>query len=81
MKKKELYEMTIEELKQKATSTKFVAWFLDSILLILLFYSVYLSIKNGEIQISFVIPFACIPIVLMLHNNLKKINSEIKNRE
>jgi len=80
MKKKELSEMTIEELKQQATSIKVVGWFLLGALLILLCILIYMSIINSEIQTLFVIPIACFPIVLLLSNNLKKINTEIKNR-
>ncbi len=80
MAKKELNELTIEELKQRAKSIKIVTWFLVVMLLVLFCMTLYQSVRDGEMQILLVVPIALLPIVLFNFGNIKKINSEVKSR-
>jgi len=80
MAKKELNEMTTTELKKQAQSIKIIGLFLLVMLLFLLCFSIYLLLKDSEIQSLIVIPIALLPIVIALASNLKKINSEIESR-
>jgi uncharacterized protein YqhQ len=80
MAKKALNEMTTTELKNQAKTIKTIAWFLFVMLLILICFIIYLSIKDSEIQMLIVVPIALFPIIIALASNLKRINTEIESR-
>jgi FtsH-binding integral membrane protein len=82
MEKKELKDLTLEELKQRSKTSKTIAWFLAGTLLVLLGVAIYYSARKGEIQIPpLVVVLAGLVFVFLSFGNIKKINSEIKSRK
>jgi hypothetical protein len=81
MEKKELKDLTLEELKQRLKTSKTIAWFLAGTFLVLLGAAIYYSARKGEIQIPpLVVVLAGLVFVFLSFGNIKKINSEIKSR-
>jgi hypothetical protein len=80
MAQKQLKELTVDELKQRAKSIKIVTWFLVVMLLVLFCVTLYQSIRDGKIQTLLFVPIALFPIVLFNFVSIKKINSEVKSR-
>ncbi len=80
MVKKELNQMTIEELRKQAKTIKTISWFLLITLLILFCLLLYQSFSESETQTAVVIPIALLPIVIILAGSYKKIKTEIERR-
>ncbi|UPT70643.1 MAG: redox-active disulfide protein 2 [Flavobacterium sp. JAD_PAG50586_2] len=81
MKRKEidLSSLSIEELNKQAKKTKTIAGLLAGILLVEFVIGLFLTIRQG-FSIFLVIPFAFLPILIVNHQNIKKINEEIARR-
>ena len=80
MPKKELNQMTIEELRKQAKTIKTISWFLLITLLVFFGLLIYQSFSESETQTAVVIPIALLPVVFILAGSYKKIKTEIGQR-
>jgi TctA family transporter len=79
-KQPELSSLSIEELEKRAKTTKFAASFLLGVILLQLCIGIYLTIKNG-FNVFITLPFAFLPLVILIFNELKKIKTELEKRK
>ena len=80
MAKKELNQMTLEELRKQGKTTKVITWFLVITLLLCFCISLVQSFNENEMQRGVVLSVALLPIVFILLGGYKKIKAEIKQR-
>lgn len=80
MKENPYAKMTLDELNAKAKSLKSMTSIFSSLLLVMTFAGVFLSIRQGFSVFS-VLPVTFLPLFIININNIKKIKEEIKSRE
>jgi len=80
MAKKDLKELTINELEKQAKSLKTIALIFGILLVILSCFSVFVSLRDSEFQPVSIMPIVFFPFLLILAGSIKKINSEIRSR-
>ncbi|GAA4275167.1 hypothetical protein U6A24_17510 [Aquimarina gracilis] len=81
MKKEELQDLTIEELKKKETSLKMLTGLLAGILFVLFVVTIYTSVKNKEFDPMLITAIALSAIIPLNYKQIKQIKAEIKQRE
>ncbi|TKC07948.1 redox-active disulfide protein 2 [Pedobacter polaris] len=79
MSKKNLSELSNEELLKSEKSLKTITAMLAGAILVLFIINVFLAFKKGFSAFS-VIPIALLPIVIVNLNSLKEMKEEIKSR-
>ena len=79
MSKKNLSELSDEELLKNAKTVKIITSMLAGAIVLLFIINIFLAFKKGFSAMS-VIPIAFLPIVLVNVNSLKEIKKEIKAR-
>lgn len=80
MKENPYAKMTLDELNAKAKSLKSMTSIFSSLLLVMTFVGVFLSIRQGFSVFS-VLPVAFLPLLVININSIKKIKEEIQSRE
>ncbi|RZK57782.1 MAG: redox-active disulfide protein 2 [Pedobacter sp.] len=79
MSKKNLSELSDEELLKNAKTVKMITSMLAGAIFLLFIINIFLAFKKGFSSLS-VIPIALLPIVLININSLKEMKKEIKSR-
>ncbi|MDF7815318.1 hypothetical protein [Hymenobacter sp. YC55] len=76
-KKNDLIEMSIKDLIKKKKNTSFAAGILIAVLIVLFGITLFKTINKGFTPLL-LIPFGLLPILIMMFDQIKAINKELK---
>jgi len=79
MKSEDLRNKSIEQLLKQQKTTRFVTGLLIGTLVALLAINIYHTLTKG-FSSQLVIPFALLPLLLVMRNSLKQIQQELATR-
>ncbi|MDX2245385.1 MAG: hypothetical protein SF052_01310 [Bacteroidia bacterium] len=80
MKQDEFKNMSIEELKGKSKTLKFLGGMLIGVLSVLLIVSIYLSVVNKEFNPSMIVAIALSAVLPSIFMSIKRIEKEMASR-
>jgi uncharacterized membrane protein len=80
LKKDNFRDMTTEDLIKKKKTTSFATGLLTGVLIFLFITTISQAINKGFTPLL-VIPFALLPVMIMIYGQVRSINRELKNRK